>query len=80
MPLFVADCREALGPYIRLTKELQLTLQALIEISGSGIETGRAQSNCEDQSAGHSSHSSRPEPTAYRSAIAGCDEVTTLRF
>ena len=39
MPLFVADCREALGPYIRLTKELQLTLQALIEISDGGIET-----------------------------------------
>jgi hypothetical protein len=39
MPLFVADCREALGPYIRLTKELQLTLLALIEISDGGIET-----------------------------------------
>jgi hypothetical protein len=39
MPLFVADCREALGPYIRLTKELQLALQALIEISDGGIET-----------------------------------------
>ncbi len=39
MPLFVADCREAFGPYIRLTKELQLTLQVLIEISDGGIET-----------------------------------------